>query len=49
LAYCIVDGVNLTVLRDPYTAKGFVTFYTTKFVGGSVVNFDAIKLNTCST
>ena len=48
-AYCIVDGVNLTVLRDPYTAKGFVTFYTTKFTGGSVVNFDAIKLNTCST
>lgn len=47
--YCIVDGVNLTVLRDPYTAKGFVTFYTTKFVGGAVVNFDAIKLNTCST
>jgi HK97 family phage major capsid protein len=32
------------VLRDPYTAKPYVLFYTTKRVGGDVVNFEAIKL-----
>ena len=43
-AYTIVDRMGLTVLRDPYTTKGFVKFYTTKFVGGDVVNFQALKL-----
>lgn len=47
--YTIVDGVGLTVLRDPFTSKGFVTFYTTKRVGGDVTNFDAIKRHKCST
>ena len=32
------------MLRDPYSAKPYVLFYTTKRVGGGVQNFDAIKL-----
>ncbi len=42
-AYTIVDRQGILVLRDPYTAKGWVKFYTTKRVGGGVVNFEAIK------
>ncbi len=42
--YLIVDRAGLRVLRDPYTAKPYVLFYTTKRVGGGVQNFDAIKL-----
>jgi len=47
-AYLIVDRIGLRVLRDPFTDKPFVKFYTTKRVGGEVVNFDAIKLMTLS-
>ena len=32
------------VLRDPYSAKPYLLFYTTKRVGGGVQNFEAIKL-----
>ena len=42
-AYTIVDRTGIRTLRDPYTEKGFVKFYTTKRVGGDVVNFDALK------
>jgi HK97 family phage major capsid protein len=42
--YVIVDRVGVRVLRDPYSAKPYVLFYTTKRVGGGVQNFDAIKL-----
>lgn len=42
--YLIVDRVGLRVLRDPYMAKPYVLFYTTKRVGGGVQNFEAIKL-----
>lgn len=43
-AYQIVDRIGIRVLRDPFTAKPFVKFYTTKRVGGAVKNFEAIKL-----
>ena len=43
-AYQIVDRMGIRVLRDPYTAKPFVKLYTTKRVGGDVVNFEALKL-----
>lgn len=43
-AYQIVDRAGIRVLRDPYTAKPFVKFYSTKRVGGDVINFEAIKL-----
>jgi HK97 family phage major capsid protein len=42
--YIIVDRVGVRVLRDPYTSKPNVLFYTTKRVGGGVQNFEAIKL-----
>lgn len=42
--YLIVDRVGLRVLRDPFSAKPYVLFYTTKRVGGGIQDFDAIKL-----
>ncbi len=45
--YLIVDRIGTRILRDPYTNKPFVMFYTTKRVGGGVVNPEAMKaLNT---
>lgn len=43
-AYQVVDRQGIRVLRDPFTAKPYVKFYTTKRTGGGVVNFEAIKL-----
>lgn len=48
-AYQIVDRTGIRVLRDPYTDKPYVKFYTTKRTGGAVVNFEAIKLMKFST
>lgn len=42
--YTIVDRVGMRMLRDPYSNKPYVGFYTTKRVGGAVVNSEAIKL-----
>ncbi len=42
--YQIVDRIGTRVLRDAYTQKPFVLFYTTKRVGGGVKDFSAIKL-----
>lgn len=42
--YLIVDRQGIRVLRDPFTNKPYVHFYTTKRVGGGVQNFEAIKL-----
>ena len=42
--YLIVDRRGIRVLRDPYSQKPYVLFYTTKRVGGGVQNFEAIKL-----
>lgn len=42
--YLIVDRVGIRVLRDPYSSKPYVLFYTTKRVGGGVQDFDAFKL-----
>lgn len=47
-AYMVVDRSNISVMRDPFTEKPFVKFYTTKRVGGDVVNYEAIKLLTIS-
>ena len=44
VGYTIVDKVGLNVLVDPYTAKGFVKYYSTKRVGGDVTNYEAIKI-----
>ncbi len=42
--YLIVDRAGVRVIRDPFTAKPYILFYTTKRVGGGVQDFDAIKL-----
>lgn len=42
-AYTIVDRIGLRTLRDPYTDKPFIKFYTTRRVGGGAVNFEAVK------
>jgi HK97 family phage major capsid protein len=42
-AYTIVDR-NSLMLRDPFTAKPHVLFYSTKRVGGGMRDFRAIKL-----
>jgi HK97 family phage major capsid protein len=43
-AYVIVDRIGIRVLRDPYTSKPNVLFYTTKRVGGGIQKHEAIKL-----
>lgn len=42
--YQIVERQGTRILRDPYTAKPYIIYYTTRRVGGDVVNFEAIKL-----
>ena len=42
--YLVVDRAGVRVLRDPYSAKPYVLFYTTKRVVGGVQDYDAIKL-----
>lgn len=41
--YIIVDRSGMRQLRDPYTDKPRVCFYTYKRVGGTVRDSDAIK------
>ena len=42
--YLIVDRAGIRTLRDPFSQKGATFFYTTKRVGGDVIDYDAIKL-----
>jgi HK97 family phage major capsid protein len=46
--YLVVDRLGVRILRDPYSAKPYVLFYTTKRVGGGVQDFNAIKLLKCA-
>ncbi len=43
-AYQIVDRQGTRILRDPYSSKPYVEFYTTRRLGGDVVNFEALKV-----
>lgn len=36
--YLVIDRMGIRILRDPYSNKPFVQFYTTKRVGGGVVD-----------
>lgn len=40
--YKIIDKPTVAMLRDPYTSKGSVLFYTTKRVGGDVDRAEAL-------
>ena len=46
--YLIIDRIGIRVLRDPYTNKPYVMFYTTKRVGGGVANPEAMKAQNIS-
>ncbi len=41
--YAIVDRMGTRTLRDPYSAKPYIEFYTTKRVGGMLLDSNAIK------
>ncbi len=45
-AYTIVDRIGTRVLRDPYTNKPYVHFYTTRRTGGMLTDSNAIKVLT---
>lgn len=47
-AYTIIDRIGTRIMVDPYTAKPHVKYYTTKRVGGGVVNFEAFKIQKIS-
>jgi HK97 family phage major capsid protein len=48
-AYQIVDRMGVRTLRDPFTAKPYVVFYSTKRTGGGAVDFEAVKFLKFST
>ena len=41
--YLVIDRMGVRVLRDPYTKKPYVLFYTTKRVGGGVQNPECLR------
>jgi HK97 family phage major capsid protein len=41
--YTIVDRIGMRTLRDPFTDKPYIKFYTTRRTGGACTNFEAIK------
>lgn len=47
--YMIVDRIGVRILRDPYTNRPYVHFYSTKRVGGGLLDSNAIKLLKCAT
>ena len=48
--YMIVDRINLSVLRDPYTqaASGTIRYIARRRVGGQVILAEAIRLQNVS-
>jgi len=44
--YLVIDRMGIRILRDPYTNKPFVQFYTTKRVGGGVVDPTKLRYHT---
>lgn len=42
--YQIVDRFGIRVLRDPFTNKPYVHFYSTKRTGGHLIDSEAVKL-----
>jgi len=43
-AFQVVDRVGTSMLRDPYSAYGAVSFYTRKRVGSMVLNTEGLKV-----
>lgn len=42
--YLVIDRTGVRVLRDPYTNKPYVHFYTTKRVGGGLLNPEVLRV-----
>ena len=43
-SYLIIDRIGIRVLRDPFSNKPYILFYTTKRVGGGLIFYEALKL-----
>lgn len=46
--YLIADRPGVGVLRDPFTSRPYINFYSTARVGGQVINSECIKVIRCS-
>lgn len=44
VGYTIVDRIGFRVIRDEFTAKPFILFYTTKRTGAAPTSYEAIKI-----
>lgn len=44
VGYTIIDRVGFRVIRDQYTNKPYILFYTTKRTGAAVTNYEALKI-----
>ncbi len=42
--YLVVNRRGIAILRDPYTAKPYVKYYTTKRIGGGIQHFESCKV-----
>jgi len=47
--YRVIDRIGVRILRDPFSLKPYVLFYTTKRVGGGRVLTEAAKALRCAT
>ena len=43
-AYLIVDRIGTRVVRDPFSNKPYIGYYTTKRLGGALINSEALKV-----
>jgi HK97 family phage major capsid protein len=46
--YMVIDRIGVRTLRDPYSAKPWISFYVTKRVGGGLLHPDYLKALTVS-
>lgn len=44
VGYTIVDRIGFRVIRDEFTQKPFIKFYTTRRSGAAVTNFESLKI-----
>ncbi len=45
--YKIIDHEAISMVRDPYTEKPFIKFYTVKRVGGDLINTNSVVFALC--
>lgn len=49
LGYTILDRIGFRVIRDVFTEKPNILFYTTKRTGGAVTNYESLKIQKLAT